>query len=356
MANQILVQQQISVFCSSLGMMLHAGVPLQEAVGLFAQQNAASFLEEDTSASPALRAAAAGMAEALARGDSFADAAAATGAFPAYALGVFRAAEFSGRLEEAMPRLADYYERQSRLYDRLRGAVLYPVALLMMMCVVLAVLVFGVLPLFVRVYDSLTGSVTASAYAYVPAAVVIGWVSLGVCAAVSAVLLAMALQLRTPAGRERLRRPLERSRVTRRAVRLLAVSQLTGTAAALLASGEEEESALELCLQQTSHTALHAALTDCLQEVRQGTPLAQALLHRQVLPALYGQMLVSGAQSGLLPQALEDASRQLGQEAEEALSGAIDRVEPVLIGYLTLTVGFTLLSVMLPLLGILSGV
>ena len=209
MANQILVQQQISVFCSSLGMMLHAGVPLQEAVGLFAQQNAASFLEEDASVSPALRAAAAGMAEALARGDSFADAAAATGAFPAYALGVFRAAEFSGRLEEAMPRLADYYERQSRLYDRLRGAVLYPVALLLMMCVVLAVLVFGVLPLFVRVYDSLTGSVTASAYAYVPAAVVIGWVSLGVCAAVSAVLLAMALQLRTPTGRERLRRPLE---------------------------------------------------------------------------------------------------------------------------------------------------
>ena len=53
---------------------------------------------------------------------------------------------------------------------------------------------------------------------------------------------------------------------------------------------------------------------------------------------------------------MSELSRRLGRDAEEALSGLIDKTEPVLIGFLTVSVGLTLLSVMLPLLGILGAV
>lgn len=348
MAVQILSEEQISVFCRSLAMMLRSGVTMQEAVELFVQ--------DGDDASPLLHSTAQQMEKALGEGQSFAQTARDTGAFPEYALGVFSMAELSGRLDEVLDRLADYYDRQHALNERLRSTLTYPVALLLMMCCVLSVLVFSVLPMFVRVYNSLTGSLAASSYAYVLAASLIGRVSLVLAVAVSAVLLVLAVMLHTQKGREKLNGPMERSRFTRKAARQLAVSQMADTVSTMLASGAEEDSALEQCIRQTSHTGLRTALLACRSDMQQGAGMAQAFLRHKVLPPLYARMLQGGSESGSLPAAMESVALRMGQEAENALCRLIDDIEPVLIGFLTVSVGFTLLSVMLPLLGILSAV
>lgn len=348
MAVQILSEEQISVFCRSLAMMLRSGVTMQEAVELFVQ--------DGDDASHLLHSTARQMEKALGEGQSFAQTARDTGAFPEYALGVFSMAELSGRLDEVLDRLADYYDRQHALNERLRSTLTYPVALLLMMCGVLSVLVFSVLPMFVRVYNSLTGSLAASSYAYVLAASLIGRVSLVLAVAVSAVLLVLAVMLHTQKGREKLNGPMERSRFTRKAARQLAVSQMADTVSTMLASGAEEDSALEQCIRQTSHTGLRTALQACRSDMQQGTGMAQAFLRHKVLPPLYARMLQGGSESGSLPAAMESVALRMGQEAENALCRLIDDIEPVLIGFLTVSVGFTLLSVMLPLLGILSAV
>lgn len=348
MAVQILSEEQISVFCRSLAMMLRSGVTMQEAVELFVQ--------DGDDASPLLHSTAQQMEKALGEGQSFAQTARDTGAFPEYALGVFSMAELSGRLDEVLDRLADYYDRQHALNERLRSTLTYPVALLLMMCGVLSVLVFSVLPMFVRVYNSLTGSLAASSYAYVLAASLIGRVSLVLAVAVSAVLLVLAVMLHTQKGREKLNGPMERSRFTRKAARQLAVSQMADTVSTMLASGAEEDSALEQCIRQTLHTGLRTALQACRSDMQQGTGMAQAFLRHKVLPPLYARMLQGGSESGSLPAAMESVALRMGQEAENALCRLIDDIEPVLIGFLTVSVGFTLLSVMLPLLGILSAV
>lgn len=348
MAVQILSEEQISVFCRNLAMMLRSGVTMQEAVELFVQ--------DGDDASPLLHSTAQQMEKALGEGQSFAQTARDTGAFPEYALGVFSMAELSGRLDEVLDRLADYYDRQHALNERLRSTLTYPVALLLMMCGVLSVLVFSVLPMFVRVYNSLTGSLAASSYAYVLAASLIGRVSLVLAVAVSAVLLVLAVMLHTQKGREKLNGPMERSRFTRKAARQLAVSQMADTVSTMLASGAEEDSALEQCIRQTSHTGLRTALQACRSDMQQGTGMAQAFLRHKVLPPLYARMLQGGSESGSLPAAMESVALRMGQEAENALCRLIDDIEPVLIGFLTVSVGFTLLSVMLPLLGILSAV
>lgn len=348
MAVQILSEEQISVFCRSLAMMLRSGVTMQEAVELFVQ--------DGDDASPRLHSTAQQMEKALGEGQSFAQTARDTGAFPEYALGVFSMAELSGRLDEVLDRLADYYDRQHALNERLRSTLTYPVALLLMMCGVLSVLVFSVLPMFVRVYNSLTGSLAASSYAYVLAASLIGRVSLVLAVAVSAVLLVLTVMLHTQKGREKLNGPMERSRFTCKAARQLAVSQMADTVSAMLASGAEEDSALEQCIRQTSHTGLRTSLQACRSDMQQGTGMAQAFLRHKVLPPLYARMLQGGSESGSLPAAMESVALRMGQEAENALCRLIDDIEPVLIGFLTVSVGFTLLSVMLPLLGILSAV
>ena len=326
MADQILSPGQLQSFCESLGMLLRAGVPQQAALAELARSGGAGGVHS------ALGRTAAQMAQALEQGAGFAAAAAETGAFPQDMLEILQPAELSGRLDDAMAQLARYYAGQRDLQDRLQGAVTYPVALMLLLCGVLAVLVFAVLPGFGRVYESLAGSLAASAYAYIPAARVVGLCSLVLSALIGAALLALALALRTGRGRQWLQGRLLYGRWAASAGRKLVFSRLTG----LLAALREE-------------------LEACWADVLQGERLSQALCQRQLAPQLAGQLLCSGEESGQLPQALQAVSDQQRKAGETALQRKIDGVEPVLIGYLTLAVGVTLLSVMLPLLGMLSG-
>ena len=346
MADRYFTQQQLSTFCGSIAMMLRAGISLSETSGLFAGDDTDAALEKT----------AASVGNAMERGSSFSDAAEATGVFPAYALGVFRVGEMSGRLDQALERLSVYYDRQSRLHQRLWSSLVYPVVLLLMMCGVLAVLVFAVLPMFERVYTSLTGSLAASSYAYVLAASVIGRVSMLLAVAASVILLVLAWMARSEGGRQRMRGWLERAPGTRKAAWTLAAAQMTGTFATLLASGMDEDTATGLCLEQVSHEKLRATLEQCRGEMRQGKELAAALMSHGVLPGLYGRMLVSAAETGNLAAAMEHIAQLMGENAESQLGDLIDRIEPILIGFLTVSVGLTLLSVMLPLLGILSAI
>lgn len=342
---KMLSSAQINVFCGSIAMMLRSGVPLSQAAAMFAQDAVGPLGE-----------AAGVITSALEEGCGFAEAAEQTGAFPPYALGVFRTAELSGRLDETLERLAEEYDREHRLTQRLKTTLSYPAALLLMMCGVLAVLVFGVLPMFQGVYTSITGSLAASSYAYVLAAAAVGRVSLVLCALVSAVLLVMCLLLREEAGRKKLRTLMEKVYLTRSASRLLALSRLTDTLATLLASGTDPDEAMEMAQELTEHGGLKAALGFCREQMDQGAGLASALVQGQVLPPLYGRMLLGGSESGRLAETMEDLSQRLGREAEESLCAVMDRTEPMLIGFLTLSVGLTLLGVMLPLLGILGAV
>ena len=338
MAEKFLTQEQLSVFCSSLAMLLRSGASLSEASSLF----------EEDGMDTALRQASTEISLSVAAGETFSAAAEKTGVFPEYALSVFSTAELSGRLDEALDRLADHYDRQSALYDRLRSTLTYPAVLMLMMCGVLAVLVFAVLPMFERVYDNLTGSLLSSSYAYVLAATLIGRISLVFAGLLGIVLLVLAFGIRSDKGREKLRNTME--------TRLLAVSEVMDTLSALLASGTDEDSALALCIEQTRHKKLHEALEKCREETQMGVGIAMAFAHQKILPAMYGKMLLGGAQSGELVQVTENLARRTAQEAENGLCSVIDRTEPILIGFLTASVGLTLLSVMLPLLGILSAI
>ena len=171
-----LTGEQLEDFCGQMAAMLHSGCTPGDSCGALAQDG-----------TDEIAVTAGEMTKLLEEGWPFAYSAEKTGVFPAYALGVFTTAEQSGRLEESLDRLADYYRRQESLQTRMRSALTYPAALLGMMCAVLGVLVFWVLPMFRGVYDSLTGSLAASAYSYVSAAGIIGVVGL----VVSGVLLAL---------------------------------------------------------------------------------------------------------------------------------------------------------------------
>ncbi|MCI2046795.1 MAG: type II secretion system F family protein [Faecalibacterium sp.] len=335
----------VSLFCRNMAMMLAAGTQPDEALAM---------LGEDASGDMVFAAAAAEMAAAMQQGSTFA--AAAQSALPAYAAGMIGAGEKAGRTEQVLDRLADYYEREDAMQQRLRGALVYPLVLLLLMCVVLGFLVWKVVPVFVGVYESLAGSLAGSSYAYVAASRIFSWAALAATLVVCAVLLIGMAMAKTPNGKARLAGWLEKLPLTAAAARQLAASRLTDTLATFTASGLDPDSAMQEAAKGVTHGALRTSVTRCNQQMAGGASLAQAMNEEKIFAPLYGRMLQSGSRSGKLDMTLAKLAEITGRDAENAIYGVIEGIEPLLTAFLTLAVGITLLAAMLPLIGILSSI
>lgn len=341
---KILENKELGVFCRGISMMLGAGVMANEAVASFGE-----------GAEGGISDVCAKMAEKIEAGDTFTEAAKETESFPDHALAMFQAGEAAGRLDEVLDRLADFYQRRANLMLRLKRALVQPVALMLLMCVVLAVLVFAVIPMFEGVYNDLTGGVAASVYSYVVAAKWLGRICLALSAAVCAGIVCFAMFGRTPEGMDKLKKKLCNVKLLKPTFWKLAVANLADAMAVLLASGMDTDTALGLAKETADNPELEKAIDRCQEQMLGGDGLAYSFYKNKILPPMYGKMLMSGASGGVEDTALSRIAGILGGEAEDELCGIIDSVEPVIMGFLTVSVGITLLSIMLPLVGIMGS-
>lgn len=346
MAAKILPSLAVGTFCETLAMMLEDGIQVDEALGMIRGERDETVLYAPAGAV---------LQHYLASG-SLAGAVAQSGFFPAYATDLIAIGEASGRTDEVLKSLGAHYRMQDLLKNRLRSAVVYPAVLLLMISLVLAVLVWQVLPVFTGVYTSLAGSVASSSYAYITAANVIGCVSLCLVAAAAAALLLCLLACRSAQGEEKLLRLMERLPFAADASRRMAEAQFTTALATFAASGLDTDTAFERAAATVTHRALRAQLEAGRREMAEGRSLAQAVYSNRIFEPFYAHMLKAGTDTGNLEEVLRRLSDLFTEDANAKLDAVIGSVEPVLAGFLTVSVGATLLSVMLPLIGILTSI
>ena len=299
MAKKELGSLEVSAFCESLAMLLAAGTPADEAVGL---------LGEGETAGP-VQAAAQAVQQRLLAGEGLAGAVQASGAFPAYAARMVAAGEAAGRTEQVLEGLARHYDNQYRLRQKLRSAVVYPVILL------------------------------------------------GLTAAILAALVALtALAAHGGRGRAVLAAAFERCPLTARAARQLAVARFTTGLYIFTASGLDADTALAGAAGMTGHKGLSDGIRACAARMEQGEGLAGAVGAEKLFEPLYARMLLGGARAGSLEKTLGRLAELFSRDADEQVDRLIDCIEPALAGFLTVAVGVTLLAAMLPLIGILGGI
>lgn len=336
----------LSVFCQDMAMMLEAGIAPEEAV---------SLLREDAPEG-GLHSALESVERALALDGSFAAAVRQCGSFPDYASQMIDTGEQAGRLEQVLRSLASYYQRQDLLQRQLYNAVIYPVVLLLMMAVVLAVMVTMVLPVFISVYESMTGALSQSSFGYIRFASAVSWTSLLVVGFISTVVLVCFVMRRSDKGERSLLSLLQRFPLTRRAMLELELSRFIDVLATFLSSGMDVDLAMEEAAGVVTHPSLGEKVQAAMDKMAKGEGLAQALHSMSVLPSLYSRMLLSASRSGQLEPTLVTLADTVGEDAQLQIQGLIATVEPVLTFFLTASVGVTLLSVMLPLAGMLSAI
>lgn len=333
---------EIAEVSLELSLLLHAGVGTGDALYL---------LGEDSPHKKLLSA----MADEVDGGAALASAMRSSTAFPTYACGLVEVGERTGRTEEALAALSRYYEDRVRMDRRVRRALLYPAVMLALMLVVIGVLLVKVLPIFDDVYASLGTRLTGVAAGLLTMG---RWLE-GALPVFWAVLAALVLIgfLFTAVG------PLRRSLVSfwqrghgdRGVSRKLNNARLALAMAMGMASGLPLEEALGLSAGLVEGGARRRC-EDCRKRLDNGEALSAALKASGLLPASQSRLLELGQRGGAGDASMEKIARDLSEEGEAALDAAVSRVEPALVLLCSVLVGLILLSVMLPLMHIMSAI
>ena len=335
---------ELSGLTMELYLLLHAGVGVGDALALLEQEETYKDLL-------------AGMSQQADSGAPLSACLRESGRFPAYLCGLIEVGEGTGRTEEALSALSRYYEQRARLDQQVRSALLYPAVMLVLMLLVIGVLLVKVLPIFNDVYISLGSRLTGVAGGllalgrWLDSAMPVLWALL---AAVVALCAAFAL---ADGFRDKLLGVWRRRQGDRGVSRRINNARLTQALSMGMASGLPLEKALELSASLLSdNPATQARCRSCCEQLDQGVSLAQAMRASALLPASACRLLELGQRSGSADMAMEKIARDLADDSDAAIEELVSRVEPVLVLVCSVLVGLILLSVMLPLMHIMSAI
>lgn len=349
MSAKMLESSALSAYCESIALMLAAGIQTDEAVHLLGDNMQDLYFKESCDA----------VYRELITGKSLAAAMRETQRFPAYSIDMVAAGEKTGRLEEVLLGLSRYYDEEDRLFSKIKNAIGYPAALLGIMSIILLFTVVFILPVFISVYENLSGDLTTGSFSFVNVSVVIGWVALAITLLCAIAILICTSMLRTQNGSIKVIAALERMPYARRPLQQLALSRFTSALSIFIASGIDTNASMQEAIKMCEHKKLRKQLEAVQREMidlDHPKSLAQAMYDNDVFEPIYARMLVIGTRTGSLEVVLQRLADTSFDDSLTQIDRFIDSVEPALAAFLTVSVGATLISVMLPLIGIMGSI
>jgi type IV pilus assembly protein PilC len=343
---KMISHEDISSICLELSLLLHAGIGVGDALALLLEESSQEYEELLT-----------GIAKEVDEGAALSAALRNTGRFPVYVAGLVEVGEQAGRTEEALRALSGYYEYRTRLDRRVRSALLYPAVMLMLMLVVIAVLLIKVLPIFEDVYRSLGGRLTGMAGGLLSLGRLLDRIMPVLWVLLAAFVLFFGVFAVSGAFREKILswwrklwgdKGIAGRMNTARLAQALSMGMSSGLSleeAVALAAGlvEDVPDAKKRCM-------------DCRDRLEKGENQGNALKESGLLPAASCRLLELGQRSGSGDVSMEKIARDMAEESEASLEEMVGRVEPALVLVCSMLVGLILLSVMLPLMHIMSTI
>jgi type IV pilus assembly protein PilC len=336
---------ETSAFCSQMGMILKAGISSIEGV---------IIMLEDAK-TPAEKELLAQINDSLMETGSLYQALADTGAFPDYMTSMTQIGEQTGKLDEVMQSLADYYEKEASLSQTIRSAVTYPCIMIIMMIAVILLLITKVMPVFNQVFQQLGTEMTGISLVVLNLGVFLNqhW---SIVLGVILVLILLAVYfLKTRHGQAAFIKLTGRWSGNRMLANSIASYRFSNGMALTLSSGLTPEECLTLTSDLIPEGAFRNKLSACQEKVSLGEDLCDSLLACGIYSGIYTRMASIASRTGAMDEIMRKIAEQQEEEIDARIAGILSAVEPTLVIILSVVVGLILLSVMLPLINIMSA-
>lgn len=347
MGRRKLTNTYLSTLCLEMSMLLHAGISIRYGVEMMIDDTT------DKDGKLVLQ----DLLDSLDEGGGLADALVKSKYFPTYMVNMVEIGERTGRLTETLKALADHYERQDRLAVSIKNATLYPAVLLGMMIVVVLILIVQVLPIFNDVFGRMGAQMSPFAVQLMSFGAWFRGASVVIASIFVALFVIGFLAWAVPSINDAIVKIFKDKWGSHGVFGRIASSQFVSSMALAIASGLNIDDSLNLSASLNSDSkALNAKYDQCKALIESGETLTNALKLTGILSAKDGRMLDLGSRSGMSDSAMEEIARRSELAVQDEIAYIVGRIEPTLVIMTSVIVGIILMSVMLPLVGIMTSI
>lgn len=327
------------LFCRQLSTLLHSGVPVLRALNILSGQlENANFRRNVASAAFAVEQGA-GLSEALKAQKEF---------FPPLLVNMVEAGEAGGVLDIVIERMADHYEKQNDLEEKIRSATAYPLFITGVSFAVIAVMVVFVLPQFSAIFGQMGMEMPIFSRALLRLGEYVSdywpYLFLGLVGFAASVVLC----LRSKKGRftaDSIRPYLP---VYGRVYRNAMAARFARTLSTLLAGGLTLHQALSLADGVVDNRAVSGSIEKIGEAISQGKTLSGPLYESRFFPPLLAEMVRIGEETGTLEQTLNKTADYYDNEVSYIVERLSSLLEPALLLFVGLFIGLLVYSILSP--------
>jgi len=327
------------VFCRQLATLINAGIPLVQSLSILEEQIENRYFAQVIGS----------LRKDIEAGVSFSDTLKRyPHIFSELFINMIKAGETSGMLDDIMERLAGYFEKVSALKRKIQAGLVYPIVVLVIAIVITAVLLLKVVPTFKGIFDMLGGKLP------LPTLILISVSDfLRRFFALFLVIMFMAgvlliKYINTENGRYKFDQKKLKMPVIGILFKKVAIARFSRTLSTLIKSGVNIINALEIVGKTSGNKVIEKALEQCRKAVREGESIAQPLLGSNVFPPMVCRMISIGEKTGKLEEMLTKIADFYDDQVDNAVSGLVSMMEPLIIAFLGIVIGGIVISLFLP--------
>ena len=271
-------------------------------------------------------------------------------------LHMIKIGELTGMLDTVMENLSVYYEKESDLRKDIKNAITYPVILALLMLGVIGLIILKVIPMFGEIVENLGGQMPIEAQALFSFTVSLERIFLWSILIVVPVTLAIIIYFNTPKGSFVFDRLKVKNSITGLLYRKILAYRVGQGLSMTTQSGMNIMDSFNAVKGLIENKYVTKRLEEASVKITSGESFSDTIRDTDVFPELFSRMIKTAERSGKLEGIMQKLSRVYGKEVEVSLKNFSKTVEPTLVAILSVVLGIVLLSVLLPLIGMMSSI
>jgi type IV pilus assembly protein PilC len=339
--------QMIAVFTRQFSVMIDAGLPLVQCLEILgSQQENKTFkrtliqIRQDVESGASL-------ADAMRKHPKV---------FNDLYTNMVAAGEAGGILDTILQRLATYIEKAVKLNAQVKSAMIYPVAVISIACIVVAIILWKVIPVFASLFESLGAELPLPTRIVIALSNFIGDFWWAMTILIVAAVYFIRRYYQTYKGRRVIDGLLLKAPVLGILLRKIAVARFCRTLATLTSSGVPILDGLQITARTAGNSVVEDAIMATRKSVEEGKTISEPLGDTEVFPSMVVQMIAVGEQTGALDTMLTKIADFYEDEVDIAVAGLMKLLEPILIAFLGVAIGGIVIAMYMPMFALIGQI
>lgn len=334
---------EIVIFSRQLATMVDAGIPIIQGVDALQEQVTNAMFKKTLAT----------IRDDIQHGSSLSAAFAKhSRVFDPFFVNMVKVGETGGVLSAVLDRVATYMEKTLRLKRKVKSALVYPAVVVSMAIIITIVLLVKVVPTFAGIYESFDQKLPVMTQSLMTLSEIMQKQLFYYIGGVIVLIFVLRRIYKTPKGRFAIDGAILKLPIFGDLLRKVALSRFSRTLATLIQSGVPILESLDIVGKTIGNSVLERVVDDVKNAVREGESISAPLAKSPVFPPMVTRMISIGEKSGQMEKMLLKISEFYDDQVDTAVDGLTSIIEPLIIGFLGIVIGYIVVALFLPIINI----